>query len=143
MRWRTIEEVKAGKGEKICANVNCGRTEDLEGIEGVFGYMEEGKWHDVLVKCILCEKCGKKVRRARGTEEKRHKRSHDKISKEKAPEGSESTSTPEQKKRDRSESHKRRRSHERRRQISRRNHSPERGVQTTHSTVSQDQHHVQ
>jgi len=43
MRWRTIEEVKAGKGDKICANVACGRADGLEEMEVAFGYEEEGK----------------------------------------------------------------------------------------------------
>ena len=78
MRWRTLEEVKAGKGKHICANVACGRVEGLEGSEVVFGYMEDGRRHDVLVTCVLCEKCGRKLRKARGGEENRkRKRSHE------------------------------------------------------------------
>lgn len=74
MRWRTIEEVKGGKGEKICANIACSRTESLETMEVVFGYMEDGKRHDVLVKCVLCEKCAKKMRRAKRTDESRKRK---------------------------------------------------------------------
>jgi protein FRA10AC1 len=74
MRWRTVEEVKAGKGDKICANVTCGRGEGLVGMEVVFGYVEDGKRRDVLVKCVLCEKCGRKMRKARGSPEKRRRR---------------------------------------------------------------------
>lgn len=59
-----MDEVKAGKGEATCANISCTRTEDLEGMEVVFGYDEEEKHKNVLVKCILCEKCGKKMRKA-------------------------------------------------------------------------------
>lgn len=67
MRWRTIDEVKVGKGDKICANIACGRSEGLEGMEVLFGYVEDGVKKDVLVKCVVCEKCGRKLRKARGT----------------------------------------------------------------------------
>jgi|SRR5579862_8480343 hypothetical protein len=78
MRWRTIEEVKAGKGQKICANVVCARGEALEEMEVAFGYTEDGKRKNVLVKCVLCKKCAGKLRKARGTEEqpRKRKRSH-------------------------------------------------------------------
>jgi hypothetical protein len=66
MRWRTIEEVKAGKGSTICANVSCGRNRGLEGREVVFEYVEERKRKNVFVKCILCPKCGEKLNKARG-----------------------------------------------------------------------------
>jgi|SRR5271170_4984602 protein FRA10AC1 len=66
MRWRTIDEVKAGKGETVCANIACGRTEELEGMEVVFNYVEDGKSKNVLVKCVLCERCRKKMNRVRG-----------------------------------------------------------------------------
>jgi protein FRA10AC1 len=74
MRWRTMVEVKADKGDKICANVSCGRGGGLVGMEVVFGYFEDGKRRDVLVKCVLCEKCGRKMRKARGSSEKRRRR---------------------------------------------------------------------
>jgi protein FRA10AC1 len=74
MRWRTIEEVKVGKGDKVCANIACGRNEGLEAMEVVFGYVEDGKKKDVLVKCVLCEKCERKMRKARNTGEKRRRR---------------------------------------------------------------------
>src|SRR5271169_1104750 len=71
MRWRGLDEVKAGKGERVCANVECGRTEGLETMDVVFGYMEEGKRRDVLVKCVLCGKCARKMRKARETDDER------------------------------------------------------------------------
>ena len=65
--------MKAGKGEKICANIACGRIEGLEGMEVVFNYAEDGKAKNVLVKCVLCQRCGKKMHRLRdkGRERKR------------------------------------------------------------------------
>jgi protein FRA10AC1 len=65
MRWRTIDEVKAGKGGNICANIACGRTEGLEEMEVVFNYAEDGKAKNVLVKCVLCQRCEKKMHRVR------------------------------------------------------------------------------
>ena len=73
MRWRTVDEVKVGKGERICANIACGRNKGLEGMEVVFGYTEEGKQKNVLVKCVLCEKCAHKMRRIRGKDSARRK----------------------------------------------------------------------
>lgn len=75
MRWRTIDEVKAGKGDKVCANVACERTEDLQPLEVVFGYMEEGKAKNVLVKCVVCERCRKKMRKAQGKEKEKESKS--------------------------------------------------------------------
>jgi protein FRA10AC1 len=68
MRWRTIDEVKAGKGEEVCANVACEWTEDLQPLEVVFGYMEEGKAKNVLVKCVVYERCRRKMRKTQGKE---------------------------------------------------------------------------
>jgi protein FRA10AC1 len=75
MRWRTIEEVKLGKGDKICANVDCERIEGLTSLEVVFGYQEDEKRKNVLVKCILCEKCARKMRKARGEDRTSKERS--------------------------------------------------------------------
>jgi hypothetical protein len=80
MRWRTVDEVKTGKGERICANVSCGKTGDLAGMEVAFSYTEDGDRKNVLVKCVLCEKCGKKMRRAHGNDESKKRsrnRPHD------------------------------------------------------------------
>jgi hypothetical protein len=84
MRWRTIEEVKVSKGEKICANIACGRNEGLEGMEVLFGYVEDGVKRDVLVKCVVCEKCGRKLRKAKGTvrsEERKRSRKKEELGK--------------------------------------------------------------
>lgn len=84
MRWRTTDEVKAGKGDKICANVDCGRTEGLEEMEVVFNYVEDEKAKTVLVKCVLCEKCGRKMQKAKGHErERKRSRSRDRHKDEK------------------------------------------------------------
>jgi len=78
MRWRTVDEVKAGKGEKVCANVSCCRVEDLQPMEVAFRYVEDGKWKSVLVKCVACERCRRKMRRAEGKDkERRSSRRHE------------------------------------------------------------------
>jgi len=71
MRWRTVDEVKAGKGEKICANVQCGQVQDLQPMELVFGYVEDGERKSVLVKCVTCERCRRKMRKAQGRDQER------------------------------------------------------------------------
>ena len=74
MRWRIIEELRAGKGNTICANVSCVRTEGLDPMEVVFGYIEEGKKKNVLVKCVLCPRCRRKLKESYGKEESRRQR---------------------------------------------------------------------
>ena len=70
--------MKAGKGDTICANIACGRTERLKEKEAVFNYIEDEKSKNVLVKCVLCEMCAKKMERARGKErERKRSRSSD------------------------------------------------------------------
>jgi hypothetical protein len=71
MRWRTIDEVKTGKGDKICANVACEQTVDLEPMEVVFGYVEDGKSKNVLVKCVVCAPCRRKMKRVQGNDKER------------------------------------------------------------------------
>ena len=77
-----MDEVKVSKGEGSCANISCARTEGLEGMEVVFGYDEEGKHKNVLVKCVLCEKCGKKMRKAHGKDKSRKRSKSHGIEKE-------------------------------------------------------------
>ena len=79
MRWRTLEEVKAGKGANICANVSCERTGELEVMEVVFRYEEEGKRKDILVKCVLCQKCAQKMRKVRGKDPSRTRQKHEAV----------------------------------------------------------------
>ena len=85
MRSRTIDEVKAGKGQKICASIACGRTEQLEGMDVVFNYAEDGKAKNMLVKCVLCQRCGKKMHRVRnkGRERKRLESARERHSQDK------------------------------------------------------------
>jgi len=71
MRWRTVDEVKAGKGEKICANVKCGQVKELQPMEVIFGYVEVGKRKSVLVKCVTCGRCKRKMRKAQGNDQER------------------------------------------------------------------------
>ena len=79
MRWRTAEEVKSGKGVKICGNVDCWRDKHLTSYEVEFGYEEAGKMKKALVKLRLCRHCAKRV----GWNEKKKKKSRKEERKEK------------------------------------------------------------
>ena len=59
-----MDEVKLGKGDQSWANVDCGDTEGLEEMEVVFNYVEDEDMMMVLVRCVLCEKCCRKMQRA-------------------------------------------------------------------------------
>ena len=77
----------AGKGESVCANVICEKEGGLRGMEVVFRYAEDNEEKNVLVKCVLCERCRKKLRnaqesKANETEEqikRHHNLEHEKI----------------------------------------------------------------
>lgn len=60
LRWRTTEEVIAGKGQFICGNLKCSKTE-LNSFEVDFGYFEDGIKKNALVKLRVCKKCAKKL----------------------------------------------------------------------------------
>ncbi|KAI8903830.1 folate-sensitive fragile site protein Fra10Ac1 [Gorgonomyces haynaldii] len=61
MRWRTESEVRSGKGQSVCGNVKCNRTEELKSWEVNFKYVEAGQQKEALVKLRLCPKCTKKL----------------------------------------------------------------------------------
>lgn len=68
-RWRTEKEVVAEKGEAICGATTC----DLRAkhtFEINFGYLEDGKKKNALVKVSLCPECEKKLN---------HKKTHQKV----------------------------------------------------------------
>ena len=65
MRWRTEDEVVAGKGETGCARIGCSKKAEGER-EVLFEYVEEDEKREALVKVRLCEACLEKLRRARG-----------------------------------------------------------------------------
>jgi len=88
MRWRTKAEVLAGTGQFTCGSLTCStrergvvtpnersrnEQEDLKTFELNFGYVEEGKKKNALVKVCVCRKCARKLRKA-----------HEDISSEKA-----------------------------------------------------------
>lgn len=94
MRWRTKEEVLAGKGQFSCANLSCGNHEstldenpddpggevgDKEGLQGfelMFEYVERGEEKSALVKVRVCDECTVKLRHIQGSGalKERHKR---------------------------------------------------------------------
>ncbi|KAA8898921.1 folate-sensitive fragile site protein Fra10Ac1-domain-containing protein, partial [Sphaerosporella brunnea] len=67
MRWRTEEEVKSGKGERVCAELECGKEKEAE-TEVLFAYVEDGEKKEAMVKTRLCGGCREKLRKARERE---------------------------------------------------------------------------
>lgn len=61
MRWRVEKEVCDGKGQFVCGNKHCSRTEELTSWEVNFSYVEHGEHKNALVKLRLCPKCSKKL----------------------------------------------------------------------------------
>jgi len=61
LRWRTKDEVIAGKGQFICGNLDCKDKKQLVSFEVNFGYQEDGQERNTLIKLRLCPKCGKKL----------------------------------------------------------------------------------
>lgn len=50
MRWRTHEEVVTGKGQFICADLNCDKEKGLKSWEVNFSYIENKEKKNALVK---------------------------------------------------------------------------------------------
>mmetsp|Transcript_26337 Transcript_26337/g.46713 ORF Transcript_26337/g.46713 Transcript_26337/m.46713 type:complete len:269 (-) Transcript_26337:41-847(-) len=61
MRWRTEKEVVQGKGQFICGNHSCSKTEQLKSYEVNFAYKESGKQKQALVKLRVCPDCAYKL----------------------------------------------------------------------------------
>lgn len=61
MRWRTEEEVIAGKGQFVCGAEDCKQTQKLKSYEVNFAYVEAGKRKQALVKLRVCPECTKKL----------------------------------------------------------------------------------
>lgn len=94
MRWRTKEEVLAGKGQFSCANLSCGNREctldedpddavggvggkeGLRGFELMFEYVERGEKKSALVKVRVCDECAAKLQHIQGSDvlKERHKK---------------------------------------------------------------------
>jgi protein FRA10AC1 len=92
MRWRTKEEVLAGKGQFSCANLSCGnhestldedpddgtekesKKEGLRGFELMFEYVEKNEKKNALVKVRVCDECAAKLQYIRGSSEKKRRR---------------------------------------------------------------------
>lgn len=85
MRWRTKEEVLAGKGQFSCANLSCRNSEStldenpddaaergggrdgLRGFELMFEYVERDEKKSALVKVRVCDECTAKLRHIQGS----------------------------------------------------------------------------
>jgi len=61
MRWRTENEVVAGKGQFVCGNKKCDSDGDLKSWEINFGYIEQEVKKNCLVKLRLCPRCSDKL----------------------------------------------------------------------------------
>ena len=53
MRWRTENEVIAGKGQFVCGNKTCDKDEDLKSWEVNFAYIEKEVKTNALVKLSM------------------------------------------------------------------------------------------
>ncbi|EGD78094.1 hypothetical protein PTSG_08973 [Salpingoeca rosetta] len=77
MRWRTEDEVFAGKGQFECGSVRCDRREGLRTWQVQFKYTEHGRTRRDLVKVRLCPRCSKRLnykhKHARVRSNKEHK----------------------------------------------------------------------
>lgn len=61
LRWRTEAEVFAGKGQFVCANVECNSVNSLKSYEVEFRYVEAGEDKVALVKVRVCNECAFKL----------------------------------------------------------------------------------
>lgn len=77
MRWRTQEEVVAGKGQFQCGARKCNEQERLRTWEVNFAYVEDAQKKNALVKVRLCPDCSYKLnyhhRRKEVTKKKKKK----------------------------------------------------------------------
>ncbi|KAH8152856.1 uncharacterized protein LAJ45_03082 [Morchella importuna] len=97
MRWRTKEEVLAGKGQFLCANLSCRNEEStldedpdedpdvvsndrkgLRGFELLFEYVEKLEKKSALVKVRVCDQCATKLRYIQEGDQKKSRKSRDK-----------------------------------------------------------------
>ena len=61
MRWRTEQEVIAGKGQFTCGSKHCSAKDSLTSWEVNFSYAEHGEQKNCLVKLRLCPDCSRKL----------------------------------------------------------------------------------
>jgi len=61
LRWRTEQELFAGKGQFICGNKACNEANGLVSYELPFAYKEAGEKKKALVKCRVCSSCAHKL----------------------------------------------------------------------------------
>jgi protein FRA10AC1 len=78
LRWRTEQEVLAGKGQFTCGNKRCDAKCELHSYELNFAYKENGERKRALVKVRACPECAaklfyEKIMRVKAQEKKRRK----------------------------------------------------------------------
>jgi hypothetical protein len=67
LRWRTAEEVVAGRGQFACAAKGCDAADGLVSYEVNFAYDEAGEHKQALVKLRVCPRCADKLNYKRKT----------------------------------------------------------------------------
>lgn len=77
LRWRSEKEVVAGKGQKLCAEVKCNATQELQAMEVDFAYREHGENKNTLVKVVLCPSCTEKMNKVQKKKRKRRESSEE------------------------------------------------------------------
>lgn len=67
MRWRTMDEVAAGKGDRICAAVHCSAGRPLVQLELPFGWKSNASESSrvALIATVVCRRCAAKLVQAR------------------------------------------------------------------------------
>ncbi|KAF8060008.1 Fra10ac1 [Scenedesmus sp. PABB004] len=66
LRWRTVAEVRSGKGQFVCGARGCAAVGGLSAFEVNFAYAEAGQAKQALVKVRLCADCAAKLNHGRG-----------------------------------------------------------------------------
>lgn len=61
LRWQIEAELVTGKGQFMCGEKSCNKTESLRTWEVNFGYIEQGEKKNALVKLRLCKDCSYKL----------------------------------------------------------------------------------
>lgn len=74
LRWRTANEVVAGKGQFVCGNKHCDENGGLHSYELLFAYMEHGETKRCLVKVRVCEACARKLFYRKLKEKEKHRK---------------------------------------------------------------------
>lgn len=105
LRWRTAEEVRAGKGDSVCAAKGCHVRADLAALELLFAFEEGGERKKTLVTCVLCPEHAELARFAKSdpAEEEKRRKEEKRALKEKKKQKKKQKKEEERRKRERDE----------------------------------------